>query len=528
MRMVPPSPHDTGSRAEGRIFERLRTAFDDRYAAFHSLRPTRHPYKRFPEIDFVICGPEGLYVLEVKGGGVARQDGVWQYRNRYGRSTPSHEGPFRQAEWALHGLMEDLRANLPAAVLARFTTGYGVVFPDCEWGSESAEWDPEVLADARRIRNLEGWLRELFEYWRARDRRRVRPDDGDVERLQTYLRPEVDARAPGSDVSLFEQVEDARGRIARLTDEQMRMADVAEANPRVLCAGGAGTGKTFLAERLARRWAEAGLQVALVCRSPWLRHFLASRLPMPGLTISLIDGVRRDCQRAGLERFDALIVDEGQDLFEMRWIEVLDEVLAGGLEAGRWCWFNDLNNQSLSPLFERRAKDHVESLDPVRVPLRINCRNTRVILEWIQTTLDADLGVQGAGAGPLVRRHDAADRRESAERVAGEIDELVVAGGLTPGSVTILSPFDLAESSIAWLPADVARRVRRLDAYSIRGLPGSKVGFAKIEEFKGLENEAIIVVDLPAPAAANRHSAEHYVAMSRARSVLSLVYVDST
>ena len=33
---------------------------------------------------------------------------------------------------------------------------------------------------------------------------------------------------------------------------------------------------------------------------------------MPGLTVSLIDGVRLDCRRAGLERFDALIVDEGQ------------------------------------------------------------------------------------------------------------------------------------------------------------------------------------------------------------------------
>ena len=143
------------------------------------------------------------------------------------------------------------------------------------------------------------------------------------------------------------------------------MADVAEANPRVLCAGGAGTGKTFLAERLARRWAEAGLQVALVCRSPWLKHHLASRLSMPGLTVSSIDGVRLDCRRAGLERFDALIVDEGQDLFEMGCIETLDGVLAGGLEAGRWCWFHDLNNQSLTPRFDRRAKDHLESLDPV-------------------------------------------------------------------------------------------------------------------------------------------------------------------
>ena len=108
--------------------------------------------------------------------------------------------------------------------------------------------------------------------------------------------------------------------------------------------------------------------------------------------------------------------------------------------------------------------------------------------------------------------------------MAREIDDLVIAGGLAPGSVTILSPFDFAESSVSLLPSDAARRVRRLDDYSMRNPPGDKVGFAKIEEFKGLENEAIVVVDLPAPAGADLNSAAHYVAMSRARSVLSLIH----
>ena len=524
MRMVPGAPYDTGSQAEKRVFDRLRRAFDDRYVAYHSLKPTRHPYKRFPEIDFVICCPEGLYVLEVKGGRIACRDGVWEYQDRHDRMTRSQESPFRQAETALHGLMDTLGAHLPDSVLERLARGYGVVFPDCEWRIHGAEWDPAMLADRRRSRDMEGWLQGLFEHWRARGDTSRRLDDDALKSIHEYLRPEVDAPANEPDVPLAHHVEDAGRRIERLTDDQMRMADVAEANPRVLCAGGAGTGKTFLAERMARRWAEGGQQVALICRSPWLRHFLASRLSMPGLTISLIDGVRLDCRRAGLERFDALIVDEGQDLFEMSCIETLDEILVGGLETGRWCWFHDLNNQSLTPCFDPRARNHLESLGPVRMPLRINCRNTRVILEWIQDTLGADLGVRGAGAGPDVRRHTATGRRDAAERVACEIAEFVDVGGLSPGSVTILSPFDYAESSLTDMPAEVAGRVRRLDEYSMRGTPGDKVGFARIDEFKGLENEAIIVVDLPAPDETSRNSAAHYVAMSRARSVLSLVH----
>ena len=423
--------------------------------------------------------------------------------------------------------MDDLRGSLPAGVFDRFTFGYGVLFPDCDFASDGAEWDPEMLADALASRDLEGWLRRLFAYWMDRQGGSARPDDGALKTLQEYLRPEVDVLSGEADVPLFDQVEDARRRVERLTEDQMRMADVAEANPRVLCAGGAGTGKTFLAERLARRWAGAGAHVALVCRSPWLRHFLASRLSMPGLTVSLIDGVRLDCRRAGLERFDALIVDEGQDLFEMNCLETLDEVLAGGLKTGRWCWFHDPNNQSLTHRFEQDAREYLESLDPVWMPLRINCRNTRVILEWIQDELDADLGVRGAGAGPAVRCQTAANRRDSAERAGREIEELVDASGLAPGSVTILSPFDLADSSIAEMPPDTARQIRRLDEYSMRSIPGDKVGFARIDEFKGLENEAILVVDLPAPADAARDTAAHYVAMSRARSVLSVIHRNS-
>ena len=528
MRMIPSAPFRTGSQAEKRIFDRLRRAFDDRYAAYHSLKPTRHPSKRFPEIDFFICGPEGLYVLEVKGGRVSCLDGVWQYQDRFGSVTPSQEGPFRQAEAALHGMMDTLRANLPAHVHNRLATGYGVVFPDCDWPSHGAEWPPEMLADRRRSRDLEDWLRSLFEHWRRRSENSELLGDQTLKTLREFLRPNVHAAdaLDDSSLSLLDRVSDAERRIERLTGDQMRMADFAEANPRVLCEGGAGTGKTFLAERLARRWAESGMQVALVCRSPWLRHHLASRLSIPRLTVSLIDSVGLDCRRAGLHCFDALIVDEGQDLFEMRCMEALDEVLDGGLRTGRWCWFQDLNNQALTRRFDEGAKELLNSMKPVREPLRINCRNTRIILQWVQDTLGADVGVCGAGAGPEVRQCTATNPHKSAEQLSREIEELIDVGGLAPGSVTILSPFDYAESSVALVREDVADRIRRLDEYSMRSPPGNWVGFAQIDEFKGLENQAIIVVDLPASDDTGRNSAEHYVAMTRARSVLSIIQAE--
>ena len=84
--------------------------------------------------------------------------------------------------------------------------------------------------DVRRSRDLEGWLRGLSGYWRARGGgRKGRPDDSTLARLQGYLRPEADSPEREEAPRLLHQVEDARRRVARFTDDQMRMADVAEA-----------------------------------------------------------------------------------------------------------------------------------------------------------------------------------------------------------------------------------------------------------------------------------------------------------
>jgi hypothetical protein len=524
MRMIPDIPHGTHSQAEKRVFDRLRAAFvgenDGVYTAYHSLNLPRHAYKRFAEIDFLICCPLGLYVLEVKGGRVACHQGVWQYTNRYGDITETVEGPFKQAESALHGLLKNLRANLPERVISQFSIGYGVIFPDCEWRVSGSEWDPHTLADVRSYKDLERWLRMLFRYWRSKDGGNRHPDDDALKALRRYLRPEFEAIIP-----LHVQAFGAEERIAALTEDQMAMVDVVAANPRVLCSGGAGTGKTFLALELARRWTAESMNVALVCRSPWLMSYLAARFSMPGLTVSLVGSTRTACCRMGLDRFDALIVDEGQDLFDMDSLDQLDSVLKGSLAEGRWCFFHDINNQSgllTSP--DPEAIAYLASLQPARVPLRTNCRNTRIILEKVQTSLGADMGTRGAGEGPKIREQRAASKEVAAHFLANEIAELVDHGGLAPGDVTILSPVRFEESCVVNLPDKIRRGIEILDEYSLKSFPIGKISFAEIGDFKGLENEAIIVVDLPAPDREGKNLATHYVAMSRARSVLSLVY----
>ena len=65
-----------------------------------------------------------------------------------------------------------------------------------------------------------------------------------------------------------------------------------------------------------------------------------------------------------------------------------------------------------------------------------------------------------------------------------------------------------------------------LDEYSFRKFPGDRISFSTIANFKGLENEAIIVVDLTDPKMFEGNLVNHYVAMSRARSFLSIIWSD--
>jgi hypothetical protein len=524
MRMIPDTPYGTRSAAEKRVFDRLKVAsFDEKkgiYTAYHSLNLTRHARKRWGEIDFLICCPKGLYAIEVKGGGVSCKDGVWHYTNRFGEVNTKPESPFKQVESALHGLRKNLRANLSEEVISQFSVGFGVIFPDCEFRVSSSEWDPRTLADCRGYKDLDRWLKKLFQYWRDKDPGDCRPKPSALKALNHYLRPEFEAIVP-----LHAQALGAEERIARLTEDQLNLVDVVAANTRVMCYGGAGTGKTFLAMELARRWTANDMNVLLACRSPWLKNYLEAQFPMAKLTVSIIDSVDTACHRKGLDDFDALIVDEGQDLFDLSSLEKLEDVLKGGLSGGCWCFFHDTNNQSgLLSTPDPDAIEYLESMRPTKVPLLTNCRNTKIILEKVQTSLGADMGVNGAGEGPKIREREANSKEEAIDFLAEEISDLINDGEFAPGCLTILSPNRREESCVAGLTNKIANKVSTLDEYSVKSLPSNKVGFAMTRDFKGLENEVIILVDLPPPIKGSGELAEHYVGMSRARSVLSLIY----
>lgn len=517
--MIPDYVSDlTKSNAERRLFPMLAaSALPSPAWCFHSLNISEHDYKLCGELDFVVLSPLGLLVLEVKGGGVDCEDGVWIFTDRFGHVHRRTEGPFQQAKSGMYSLLSRLEDELPGEDLRELPIGFAVVFPDCPYDVRSVEWSQETVLDKRRLHGRTELSRELTDvcgYWNERNRRAVPPSAELLQRLAELLRPNFQ-RVP----SLQHRADELDAHMDQLTDEQYKQYDIIEDNARVLCSGGAGTGKTFLAAETARRHAAAGEDVLLTCHSPLLASFLASRLPSAHISVVSF----RDLEKhGGPPPVDVLIVDEAQDILNLDALGRLDGLVKGSLENGTWRFFYDLNNQSaLLGGFDAEALDLLRSFGAVQGHLRRNCRNTQDIVLQTRLLTGADLGNPSAGPGPPVQYRYFGDRGEELALLEEHLADLVESGA-RPAEITILSPVPYDDSCASSLSRRWSRRLAIVDERDAAGWPVEQLTFATVEGFKGLENRYVALVDIDALSEDPRDLALLYVGMSRARAGLWL------
>ena len=529
MRMIPAVPFKTTSSGEKRVFDWLRHFNDDSLTAFHSVFTTKQAVKRFGEIDFLIIGPTGIFVLEVKGGRVHMDSGNWIYEDKNRKkSKPSREGPFKQADFAFHGALTDLTQHFGWSFIRQFTQGYGVVTPDCNL-KNSFEWDQKTYAGNKECHHFGQWLLKFFNHWGGKHKKAFgksqKVSSSDVERVVNYIRPQFDVMLP-----LYATVSDVNNQIISLTKSQMLFADSVEVSKRTLCYGSSGTGKTLLAQETSKRWSQDNKQVLFICYSPWLKNFLEANINQPNVLVTTISALPTSARRFGVEKFDALIVDEGQDLLQFdTLVEQIEPWLEGGFESGQWCFFYDQNNQAnLFKPTEQSAIKFLQDCAPTPIPLRKNCRNTKNILERIKTDLGADMAISGDIIGPNVESVIVTNEQDSAEKLSQIIDDLVNEAGMNWGEITILSTKPMSQSSIQFLDKRLKRHLVELDKHSMRTFPPEKMSYAEILNFKGLENECIILVDISDPNILEKtdNLALHYVAMSRAKVFLRIVYLN--
>lgn len=522
MLLIPNSPYKTNSKAEYRVFDKLKESFvnDEKYLAFHSLNLTGHETKKFGEADFVIVCEQGVFVLEVKGGGVRVDNGIWYTIDR-NKIEHQIQNPFKQAESALHAIKNKIQGEYSKTV--KPCVGFGVICPDIEWKYHSSEWDKNSICDCRKMRNFEQWLKSFFNYWQNKPGNNLKLSIDEIKAIKQFLRPNFELIEP-----LYSQLLKLEEKTVKLTNGQYKYLDIVAANNKVLCSGGAGTGKTFLAAELARRMARENKKIVLICKSNWLKRYLETKIVNEYVTISTIDSSIVDMKRSRIEKYDVLIVDEGQDLFNVNDKDILNSILSGGLRDGEWYIFHDINNQSgLFSDTNIEILELLESYSPAKVPLTTNCRNTLPILNKVKSLLNLDMGNDGTGIGPEVI-DVINNKRNDGHELQNQINNMIEKG-VPPGSITILSPFRYEESSVFNLPEKIKWNIVKLDDYSVRSFPLSQITFSEIKNFKGLENEVIIVIDLDNPKTINNEFQKnnYYVGMSRSRALLCVIWKET-
>jgi hypothetical protein len=474
------------SDAEVKIFD-LFQHVNLRGFCLHSLNVSGHEWKPWTEIDFLLITPFGLMGLEVKGGAIRRRDGFW-----YTNSDQLKESPYDQVRTAIFEVRRQLGGELLGLM------GWGVVTPDSAPLLETIEnprWMQAAEQDCFSAEKFGKWLGELELQWRSKLRRAVHPlTDSQMNHLLTQLRPNFDAHVP-----LGRQALHINSYIKKFTEEQLQRLDEFEENRRVICRGGAGTGKTFLAIEAAKRESAAGRSVLMVARSPLftgrLRDEVSKLIGVKVWTFGVNDAP------SVAEPFDVLIVDEGQDLLLMDFINVANQLLRGGLERGRWFWFMDDQNQA--GLY---ADTDMAVLDLLRDQcgatlqrLRVNCRNTENIVAFTHQMTGANIGeAKVCGRGQPVER------------------EFVPVGGELAAVLRQLSRLrqdpDIAKNDVVVLVMDPSR------VSEISEAVGDQAPVHSVRDFKGCETNWVVVVGVAETLRSIEDiSTELYTAVTRSR-----------
>jgi hypothetical protein len=400
-RMFPEQPDsETKSQAERTLFFAFQKDLPEEYVIFHSIAWQVYDISngvRDGEADFIVAHPElGVIILEVKGGIISYEGATGQWSS----NTHPIKDPVRQARNAKFSLLAKLKETA-FWQSRRLIIGYGVAFPDTIiHGNLRLDAPRELVLDGNDLDSLDQWLKRAFHLIHGeRASSDLPPDASGIEELIKLLAPNKNFQP--SLAATFR----AHGQIIdRLTREQYGLINLIRRNRRLAIPGCAGSGKTLVAIETAVRLDRDSQKTLVLCHNPFLAHYIRDRITSPTIRVADYcgwvkdmlhqdgDGIQtwshyheptdHELERAfdllsanASERYDAIIVDEGQD-FRDTWWTVVEAALINYEKGFLYIFYDD--NQSLLPMRSQYPLAHAP------LPLSRNCRNTGTIFEYVR------------------------------------------------------------------------------------------------------------------------------------------------
>lgn len=540
------------SSAEYNLYRQLRDQLDNSYVVFHSVAWQAKGRNGRPidgETDFVIAHPEnGILVMEVKGGNIKFEPltGTWTSTSE-GNREYTVKDPFGQAKVAKYTLLELLKLNLPR--VNHINIGHAVAFPDVFVGHEplGADKPSELILDMGGTADLSAWVGQALAYWRGQNtRKESAPGRHAMSALMQLLGRTRELRP-----ALWGEIKREQAEMIQLTEEQFVLLDMLGRQRRAAVSGCAGAGKTLLAVEKAVRLAKQGYKVLLTCYNKNLNAFLQSRVgDVPNLDIRNFHKLCFDIAREGNAlpinthnknrfyahllpeammdaaeelniRYDAIIVDEGQDFNEAWWLPL--QTLLNDPDDGILYIFYDDNQQ----IYGKSKGRDVASTFPIETlpyTLTINCRNTRQIHKQVSRFYRADNAT--TARGPAGRPVSVARYSEDGKlhaTLSDTIRKLTRDEHIPPSEIAILTPLSRRNSHL-WI-GDGFRGVNYSEQWPAAP---EHIHCNTIQSFKGLESTVVILAEIGSVSdRAKDLDPLLYVACSRAKNHLIVLLPDN-
>ena len=529
--------HDERSR-EGAIYSALKRLPDDYYVVHsYDLVRIEDQILRESEFDFVVfCKTLGVLCIEAKAGAVRYSDGAW----RYGTGQRMRgNGPFEQASNAKHKLMQ-YSADQGIDCVGRLKFLHAVWFPSVKRSALGAVNMPpdanrEIVLCQDDLEDPTMAINRILSLDVCEGRITTDITDDEFHQvLEKVLCPQFSIIPSG-----HLEYDVRRMRFVQLLESQQRVLDFLIDQRSVVVEGPAGSGKTLIGIERARRAASCGDKVLFLCFNRLLGEDVKRRVS----NTSLIDAytLAAFCKKlcgeidySGLvDRlidnpdvyfpYRHVVIDEGQDfaieeIEKSGILEILSELIED--RGGTLYYFYDRNQLiqgSELPGFVKEADS--------KISLYTNCRNTKAISECCVNGLPdckrRDLYDDSVN-GKTPRIFISSNNAEQIRYIDTVIDTYRDKG---IEDIVILSCRSERSSDFA---ACIVKHER--DPWS--RWKDSHIRVSTCRKFKGLEAEAVVLVDVDSSiwsydAGADRYAPRpgllFYTGASRATQELSIV-----
>ncbi len=501
------------------------------------------------ECDFLVLDPNyGILFIEVKGGIIKYlpDEEIWVRVPSGGGKFMPIKDPFEQVNRSMYRIVDHVNSNLKCDKFP-YTYGYAVMFPDGIFqGPHPASAQREQIFDANTLNQMQKAVRRVFQLFARKPI--ISMDKQKLARLQYALLPKFDIVPV-----LYRAIENQEAMLHRATEDQKNLLRSLSEHNFAAIRGGAGTGKTLLAVAKAQELAANGIRTLLVCYNRALKDWLLeivsdefgdllSIYTFHSLTdefckmakIEFVDSestpdqifwnevaperLAEACDRLSSgQKFDAVIVDEGQD-FPSLWWNSIEYVFRDPEHKSCFYIFYD-------PRQKFDKKNPVELPDGIGTPfiLNTNCRNTTEIARHCAAIINEEVTTKAdmpSGSSPQI--HSESDW-QSAFRMAGQIVKDLCRPdkhGLKSSQIVILTP---GYARKHW--PDKARESDIVEAIN-QWRNNKSVLVASLHQFKGLEADAVILLSPSLSESGRDYQIENYVGCSRAKHVLHIIHVE--